>query len=107
MSIRPGYFTDQAALSRVLEHIEAHDTHYTLRYRLVLDAMHLAQRLNYKVGIRFDSQEPEWPIVFIELPTGQVSWHMPQHPIVWDGHSTEEKYARCRAFREQLVSEGT
>jgi len=62
------------------------------------------------------TQEEGWrTVLFIQLPTGQVSWHFhdserellknlphdPEglfytvdHPTVWDGHTTEEKYAR-------------
>ena len=43
--------------------------------------------------------------VYIDLPTGQVSWHyhdsqahlfagLPPYTKLWDGHSTEEKYRR-------------
>ena len=50
--------------------------------------------------------DPEWKtIVFIDGPTGQMSWHLhdsdvalfdglPRGPNSWDGHSTPEKYAR-------------
>lgn len=60
--------------------------------------------------------ESDWRnIIFIELPTGQASWHihdseydyfkdLPQsaHSICsWDGHTTEEKYARLAALNQQ------
>lgn len=53
--------------------------------------------------------ENDWPIVYIETPAGQLSWHIPPVEAVllgiadlpttpegykWDGHSTEEKYER-------------
>lgn len=50
--------------------------------------------------------DPEWrTIVFIEGPTGQLSWHLhdsdvplfdglPRGTNRWDGHSTPEKYER-------------
>lgn len=50
--------------------------------------------------------DPAWRnIVFIQLPTGQLSWHMhADHmhlfghllhgPNEWDGHTTVEKYER-------------
>lgn len=42
---------------------------------------------------------------YIDLPTGQASWHyhdsqaylfegLPEYLGIWDGHTTEEKYAR-------------
>lgn len=50
--------------------------------------------------------DPEWrTIVFIDGPTGQLSWHLhdsdvplfdglPRGPNSWDGHTTPEKYER-------------
>ena len=55
--------------------------------------------------------DPEWrTIVFINAPMGQLSWHLHTSDLPlfehlehgtnnWDGHTTEEKYARIRAFR--------
>lgn len=48
--------------------------------------------------------------VYIDLPTGQVSWHyhdneahlfaeLPSYTKPWDGHTTEEKYRRLSALR--------
>ena len=47
--------------------------------------------------------------VYINLPTGQASWHyhdsqgwlfehLPEYQGVWDGHTTNEKYERIAAF---------
>lgn len=49
--------------------------------------------------------------VYIDLPTGQVSWHyhdsqahlfahLPPYAGTWDGHDTEEKYRRLAALKE-------
>lgn len=50
--------------------------------------------------------DPEWHgCVYIDLPTGQVSWHfhdsqaylfdgLPDYAGTWDGHDTSEKYRR-------------
>lgn len=67
---------------------------YDLRNRAIIEAVYMALFIGHDAGVRFDPAEPEWPVFFIELPTGQVSWHLPQHVKTWDGHSTEEKYAR-------------
>jgi hypothetical protein len=52
--------------------------------------------------------DPDWPIIYIETPEGQLSWHLnftdmdlfDHVPRVntnqWDGHSTAEKYRRVR-----------
>ena len=58
----------------------------------------------------------EWSwVVLIELPAGQVSWHfnadllplfdhVPRHTgRGWDGHTTEQKYARVRQTIEKLL----
>lgn len=71
---------------------------YDLRNMFINIAVAAAQFLNYKSGYRIDPKEPEWPVAFIELPTGQVSWHMPQFPNKWDGHTAEQKYARIREY---------
>ena len=54
--------------------------------------------------------EPEWHnCVYIDTPTGQVSWHyhdsqadlfahLPPYLGKWDGHTTEEKYRRLAEF---------
>lgn len=67
-----------------------------------------------------DASAPDWPVLFVKLPTGQVSWHispddrdlfdhvrrtvagMPDAPA-WDGHDTEEKYARLDAHTRALA----
>ncbi len=87
-------------LRAMLGMMERHDTDYDTRYHLVIGAISAALSSGYKAGFRIDPSDPEWPVAYIELPTGQVSWHMPQHPQSWDGHSTEEKYRRIREFVE-------
>lgn len=89
-------------LGDTLRDIEDADTDYAKRYGLVLGALALAHKLGIPAGIRIDENQPEWPVVHIELPTGGVTWHMPQHPTAWDGHDTEEKYRRCRAYAEAV-----
>lgn len=87
-----------ANLAQVLEQIAEHDTDYDARYRLVFRALVLALAEDLKAGVRIDPAEPGWPVVYIELPTGQVSWHMPEHQTAWDGHDTDEKYRRVREY---------
>jgi hypothetical protein len=58
-----------------------------------------------------DDWDDDWRwVVFIDLPTGQASWHIHDSELpmfdhllrkagrVWDGHSTEEKYKRLAAM---------
>lgn len=65
-----------------------------------------------------DPNEPEWAVVIIEAPTGQLSWHVsPADKSLfghvrttnaacpsWDGHTTEEKYQRVRDLAQMLVA---
>lgn len=51
-----------------------------------------------------DADADDWAITWANLPTGQVSWHVPrnlaelstvtQDPIDWDGHTRDEKNDR-------------
>lgn len=54
----------------------------------------------------------EWPVVCIDLPTGQVTWHMsradfvelgfdqlPESAYRYDGHTVAEKYERLVSYR--------
>ena len=57
----------------------------------------------------------EWHgCVYIDLPTGQASWHfqgdqaqyfsdLPPYEATWDGHTTEEKYERLAAARATIT----
>lgn len=63
-----------------------------------------------------DPEIPDWPVLYIETPKGQCSWHI--HPAdqdvfdglkiptikgyPWDGHSIEEKYLRIEALNLKI-----
>ncbi len=74
---------------------------------LVVQALaKLAMDQGLNVGIK---QDKEWPILYIDFPTGQVSWHIPAAELVralpeyngkWDGHDLEEKRKRIKEFLE-------
>jgi len=88
-------------LAVVLWQIRENDTNYPVRYGLIWEAMGLACQLGYPAGVRvdYDAIEPRFPIIaYIELPAGQVSWHMPPHTVDWDGHTTDEKLGRISDF---------
>lgn len=85
-------------LSSLLVAIKENDTNYDIRYKLVLKAVAVAAERGFEAGFAIDPTEPDWPVAFIELPTGQVSWHMPAHPRKWDGHTTEEKFSRLLMY---------
>jgi len=93
------YLRDIAAIDAQPE--ESRD--YEQRYWLVIHSMSHAIAAGFEAGIRIDPEEPEWPVVYIELPTGQVSWHMPQHKEAWDGHETGEKYLRIHRYCDEIL----
>lgn len=79
------------------------DEVYAERNAVVLAFAVLAARAGWKVGYVKDEAEPGWPVLMIDTPEGQVSWHfwaddmpdhMPPYDGDWDGHDTREKYAR-------------
>jgi len=80
------------------------DDAYFDRSQAVQGFARLAQNMDFRVGIKPDD---EWPILYIDLPTGQVSWHIkaeelvgdwPEYPDEWDGHDLDEKRARIARF---------
>lgn len=62
-----------------------------------------------------DPETPGWPILYVRLPTGQLSWHLsfrdmdlfshvPSGAAIWDGHDTAEKYRRLDAHTAAAVT---
>lgn len=61
-----------------------------------------------------DPLTPGWPVLYVESPAGQLSWHIHPDdlwlfdtvPVVadypWDRHSTTTKYRRVRALVNDL-----
>lgn len=68
-----------------------------------------------------DPDAPEWPVLFVETARGQMSWHIAPADVelfghvsqyddktrswltTWDGHTTEEKYARLAAHTADVA----
>lgn len=90
-------------LQQTLDRLMLNENDEKRRYDLVIHAMDLARQKGYDVGIRIDHSKPEWPVIYIELPTGQVSWHIPQHRHEYDGHSPEEKFVRINSYVLPIV----
>lgn len=69
--------------------------------------------------LREDPREPMWPVVIVQLPTGQVSWHITRveryavfahlepGEVAWDGHDDIEKWRRVCALASAPVTEAT
>ena len=63
-----------------------------------------------------DPEYPDWPILFINFPTGQATWHISPDDVSlfnhvpvtwedeWDGHTTEEKYRRIQNLTDNFES---
>lgn len=94
---------------------QAKDGAYAERNMVVGALVALAVNQGWTVGLAIHDPmdaawEDEWRnIVFIDLPTGQVSWHvhdaqmslfrsLPWYAGEWDGHTTPEKYKRLAAL---------
>lgn len=71
---------------------------YPARNTAVFEALYHAMCHGFAAGVRFDPEQPAWPVVFITLPTGQVTWHIEQFAEPWDGHDVEEKYRRVEKY---------
>lgn len=98
---------------------EQKDSAYRERNQLVALLARMAQKLGYsawRARHREDdsSWEADWRnILFVELPTGQASWHFhdseahllkefPKGENSWDGHGMAEKYERVNeAFKSR------
>ena len=83
------------------------DDAYFDRNQAVMALAKMAMQSGYRVGLKKDPDEPEWPVLMIDLPTGQVGWHLPVNEVrgdwpeydkEWDGHSLEDKRQRIMSF---------
>lgn len=87
------------------------DECYPQRNLFVIQAVAVAMACGFRSGFVADWEEPEgWVIAYIDLPTGQISFHLPTYPDVFDGHDTDEKYARIQRFchdPEQTAGSGS
>ena len=88
------------------------DTVYRERAHLIA---HLAAIYPSVLVPGADPAEPDWPVLFITLPTGQASWHISPGDVdlfghvqvggaEWDGHDTAEKYRRLDEHTKAIAS---
>ena len=95
------------------------DDAYYDRNQAAMLAARLAWMVGYFVGWKPNEDDPDWPILFIDLPAGQVSWHIPRSEVgaicfdifhdglvplynrPWDGHTVEEKRRRISAYLKE------
>lgn len=84
---------------------------YYDRNQLVLVCAQLAMKIGYSVRVNID--DPDWPVVIINLPQGQISYHVPQDEMIgeypmdyndsWDGHDLELKRKRIDDFLKETL----
>jgi hypothetical protein len=96
------------------------DDVYNERNRVVAVFARLALAQGWRAGLSvtaIEGWDPAWHnCVYIETPEGQLSWHfhdreahlfagLPYYAGTWDGHSTDEKYARMERFAHRADNE--
>ncbi|WP_066360291.1 WDGH domain-containing protein [Herbidospora mongoliensis] len=79
---------------------------------------HLATVYPAVIVLGSDRENPTWPVIFVDTPQGQLSWHLSgddmdlfkhvrittgEHAPAWDGHTTPEKYERLDALTADRV----
>ena len=88
------------------------DIVYRERNRCVALAASMAIKLGYNAGIARHTGEDKGDknsVVYIDLPTGQISWHirdcekeifsfLNEYIGSFDGHDTKEKYKRIEEY---------
>jgi hypothetical protein len=103
--------------------VRSKDAAYLERNRCVALIARMAIAIGLRAGLArtaIEGWKPEWHgCVYVELPTGQVSWHfhddhahlfdgLPAYTPGWDGHETPEKYRRVgAAFRGPIKTPTT
>jgi hypothetical protein len=78
----------------------------------------------YPSAIAYNDPEwPEFPVLYVASPAGQLSWHLSEddldlfahvpvvdptdRAVIWDRHTTEQKYDRLAQLGELTRSERT
>jgi hypothetical protein len=84
------------------------DQAYFDRNQLALAFARLAFEKGWPAGVKADPADPDWPVLYVDTPFGQVSWHLPAAELApyvfrpyegtWDGHDVEEKRRRLAAL---------
>lgn len=101
----PAEYMDELRTAR-----QQKDEAYRERDACVAMLARMALMLGWRAGtLKHEGEwEEDWrTIVFVDTPTGQLSWHfhdsekplvkgLTEYPFLWDGHTSEEKYGRMR-----------
>lgn len=96
---------------------------YSERASCVALIVALGAMIGWRFGYGLDPQAPDWPVVYVDTPAGQLSWHfsrddyercfpggLPRYAGEWDLHDAPEKYRRCdlivRGLLLRFLAEG-
>lgn len=84
------------------------DDAYFDRNLLALAFARLALAAGWPAGMKENPDDPAWPVLYVDTPHGQVSWHLPADEVdlavwpvyagTWDGHDLHEKRRRILAI---------
>ncbi|MFB6809437.1 hypothetical protein [Streptomyces sp. NPDC056387] len=109
-----GVVEDVADVRTAMLRAEAErDRAYRERAHLVA---HLASLYPATIGLT-DPNAPDWPVITIETPAGQMTWHIAAADLdlfehversldaVWDRHTTEHKYERLQHLTDRAMSQ--
>jgi hypothetical protein len=109
-------FLGPAFFAEKIDRLEAErDAAYRGRALAAVALAHAALALGLRAGVRIDpDQTPEWRhVLMVELPAGQVSWHIAEADVPllvglpdyqeWDGHTPAQRDERLAApgFKER------
>ena len=86
----------EAQAARIAELEAKVNAVYSERNRLASAFARMALVAGFKAGKGVDPDETKWPVVYVETPNGQVSWHiaeqdadvlsgLPEYGGEWDG----------------------
>lgn len=71
--------------------------------------------LHYPSIIGTDTKEPDWPVLYVSTPAGQISWHIAANDLElfkhvnrtsnakWDGHTKAEAMDRLKSVVKLMV----
>ena len=111
-----------ARLANALEAVEDEkEEAYLDRNYLAVLAETLARKLGLNTGYAYDKTTPGYLVLYIDLPEGQISYHLPRNFLeenvrtirryepyrlgpVWDGHSKFEKRRRIQEYVRNNVA---